>query len=86
MASRQDLPRNREADEMAEVRRQVIFEYLRDKATREERKEILKEAWTEWLDKKATELGWLSFRMIFYAVVGYLLYGYLTANGWVHKP
>lgn len=70
---------------MAEVRRQAMMDYLRDKATREERKEILKEAWTEWLDKKAADLGWLSFRFLFYAFAGYLLYIYAVSNGW-HKP
>lgn len=83
-AKREDLPRNDNADEYRAVIREATIEYLRDKTTRAERKEIIKEALTEWIQVKAADLGWLSFRMAIYAIFAGIIYMYLTMNGW-HK-
>lgn len=68
------------------VVREIVISYLREKTTRDERKEILKEALNEWLDKKAADLGWMSFRMIVYVIlVGVAYLWMMKSSGWI-KP
>lgn len=68
------------------VVREIVISYLREKTTRDERKEILKEALNEWLDKKAADLGWMSFRMIVYVIlVGVAYLWMMNSSGWI-KP
>ena len=51
--------------------------------SREERKAIVKEAITEWMDGKFLELGIWTFRGIFALAFGVLMYLVLITNGWV---
>lgn len=54
--------------------------------TREERKEIVKEALTEWLDRKtdraAMSLGRWFFRVAVALIVAAIAYAVLWAHGW----
>jgi predicted nucleic-acid-binding protein len=71
-------------DRHREEMREVIMTYLKDRTSRDERKDIVKEALTEWLDKKASELGWLSFRTVVLVIFAGCVYLWLVYNGW-HK-
>jgi len=42
--------------------------------TKEELKDIQKEAFKEWMDEKVTEFGWWSIKTIGIALLGGLLY------------
>lgn len=83
-ATREDLPENRDADEYRGVIREATIEYLRDRTTREERKEIIKEALQEWIQAKFADLGWLSFKTVAAMVFAVVIYLWLQHNGW-HK-
>lgn len=73
-------------DKHRELVREIVIGYLRDRTTRDERKEIIKESLNEWMDKKAADLGWMSFRMIVYALLAGVAYIWLmNGSGWV-KP
>ena len=50
--------------------------------TKDEQKEILKEAIEEWLDKRVNSFGWWSIKTIAAAVFGYLVY-FLVTNGFI---
>ena len=54
-----------------------------DDLTREERKAIVKEAITEWMDGKFLELGIWTFRGVLALGFGVLVYFVMTMNGWV---
>ena len=57
-----------------------------EEMSRTERKAIIKEAITEWMDQKFMELGIWTFRGIMAMGFGILVYMVLTTNGWVqHK-
>ncbi len=77
-ATRAELPDNPEMDKHRQAMRDTLMEYLRDKTTREERKEILKAALTEWFDAKFGAV-WFSFQMIVAGIFCYLIYLYLTS-------
>lgn len=81
MSSRAELPKNKEMDDHRDLVRATVIEYLRDKTTRDERKEIIKESLNEWLDKKAADLGWMSFRMLIYALLAAVAYLWLMNFG-----
>ena len=51
--------------------------------SREERKKIIKEAITEWMDGKFLELGIWTFRGMLAMGFGVLVYLVLITNGWV---
>ncbi len=86
MATRADLPENLAADEHHDTVRDATIEYLRTKASREERKDIIKEAINEWLDKKAADLGWMSFRMIVYVLMATVAYYWIMNSSGIIKP
>lgn len=50
----------------------------------EHQKEIIKEAFKEWLDEKAAEFGKWTFNFLFTACFGALLY-FLVTHGYVNK-
>ena len=78
------MPPNAEMDAKHELYKQALIEYLTTRAGREERKEIVKEAISEWLDDKFKLLGrWKvgGFIASTVALLGYLI---LWTNGW-HK-
>ena len=86
MSTRAELPENLEADEHHDIVREATIEYLRTKASREERKEVLKEAIDEWLDKKAAELGKMSARVIVYTLLAMVAYYWIMHSGNIIKP
>jgi hypothetical protein len=49
---------------------------------KEEQKEIVKEAFKEWLDEKASEFGKWTFKFLATAAFGALLY-YLVTHGFI---
>ena len=51
--------------------------------SREERKAIVKEAITEWMDLKFLQLGIWTFRGVLAMGFGVLVYLVLITNGWV---
>ena len=83
MATRKDLPENPEADAYYQRQRQITIDYLRDKASRDERKTIIKEALHEWLEEKWAIAGRWSIAGIFAAAMAVLAYLYLTMHGWL---
>lgn len=60
-------------------------DYLRDKTTREERKDILKEAIDEWLDKKYVAVGKWTIAGIVAGTLAVIAYAYLMDMGWRRK-
>lgn len=84
-SARKELPLNQRMDDYHEVARQAIMDYLKDRTTREERKEIIGEAITEWIEKKVTLFGWISIRVIVAMAFGGIVYLWLTNTGWSHK-
>ena len=50
--------------------------------SREEEKQLLKEALKEWLDDKLSEFGWFSIKTLVIAAMGALVYFILLMNGW----
>lgn len=83
-STRADLPPNPEMDEHHRRQRQITFEYLRDKATREERKAVLKEAINEWLTEQYAKVGIWTMRAVLATMVAGLAYFYFWERGW--KP
>lgn len=84
MSTRSDLPKNDMADEYRKIVREATIEYLRDKTSRDERKEIIKEALHEWMQAKFAEFGWFSFKTLGVIVISVFVFIYLIMNGW-HK-
>ena len=78
MASRLDLPKNREADEMRKVAREVAIEYLRKLATPDEREAIIKAATKEWLDARFG-LVYLSLQAVVAVIFCTLVYLWITS-------
>lgn len=63
---------------------EALIEYLTTKTGRDERKEIVKEAITEWLDDKYINLGKWTLGGLMAGAVALLGYLILWSNGW-HK-
>ncbi len=57
--------------------RAAMLEYLRDKASQDERKAVLKAALNEWFDARFGVV-WFSFQMVVAIIFCYLVYLYLT--------
>ena len=85
MSSRSDLPKNEYEDERHEIYKAALIEYLTTKAGRTERKDIVKEAISEWLDDKFLDVGIWTMRGIAAAMLAALAYAYLTELGWHRK-
>lgn len=49
---------------------------------KEAQKELIKEAFKEWLDSKVTEFGWFAIKTMALAICGGLLYVALISQGW----
>ena len=77
MSSRADLPKNKEADEMRNVAREVAIEYLRKLATPDEREAIIKAATKEWLDARFGGV-YLSLQAVVAFIFCYLVYLWVT--------
>ena len=84
MSSRSDLPKNGYEDERHEIYKAALIEYLTTKTGRQERKDIVKEAISEWLDDKFRDVGMWTMRGILAAALAALAYAYLVELGW-HK-
>lgn len=69
-------------DKHREEMRDIVMTYLQDRTSRDERKDIIKEALSEWIDKKFSELGWWSFKGIIALIFAGAIYLWLTTNGW----
>ena len=78
MSSRADLPKNKEADEMRKVAREVAIEYLRKLATTAEREAIIKAATKEWLDARFSGV-YLSLQAAVAFIFAYLVYLWITS-------
>ena len=78
MSSRADLPKNKEADEMRRVAREVAIEYLRKLATPDEREAIIKAATKEWLDARFGGV-YLSLQAVVAFIFCYLVYLWVTS-------
>ena len=78
MATRADLPKNREADEMRKVAREVAIEYLRKLATPDEREKIIKAATKEWLDTRFGGI-YFSLQAVVATIFAYLVYLWITS-------
>mgnify|MGYP001617385918 CR=1 FL=1 len=79
MATRSDLPKNKEADEMRNVAREAAIEYLRKMATSGEREAILKAAFKEWMDARFG-LVYLSLQAVVAVIFCYLVYLYISTT------
>ena len=80
--ARDDLPSNPEMDSVHAAHQEALIKYLTTKAGRDERKEIVKEAITEWLDEKYQMLGKWTLNGLMAAAVALLGYLILWTNGW----
>lgn len=85
MSERSELPPSAELDAYHAAMVKAHVDYLRDKTTREERKDILKEAIDEWLDKKYIAVGKWTVAGIIAACLAIISYAYLMDLGWRHK-
>ena len=84
MSERADLPPNPEMDAKHVLYKQALIEYLTTRTGREERKEIVKEAISEWLDDKFKLLGRWTLGGLMASTVALIGYLVLWSNGW-HK-
>ena len=78
MATRADMPRNKEADEMRKVLREVAIEYLRKYTIPDEREKILKAVFKEWLDARFGGV-YLSLQAVVAFIFCYLVYLYISS-------
>ena len=76
------MPPNPEMDSVKAAHQEALIKYLTTKAGRDERKEIVKEAITEWLDEKYQMLGKWTLNGLMAAAVALLGYLILWTNGW----
>ena len=79
MSSRADLPKNKDADEMRKVAREVAIEYLRKLATPDEREAIIKAATKEWLDARFGGV-YLSLQAVVAFIFCSLIYLWITSG------
>ena len=56
--------------------------FMLDENQKEEQKDLIKEAFKEWLDEKASQFGKWTLKYIGTAIVGAMLY-YLVVNGFL---
>lgn len=78
MATRADLPKNKEADEMRKILRETAIEYLRKYTEEAERERIMKAATKEWLDARFGGV-YLSLQAVVAFIFAYLVYLWVTS-------
>lgn len=83
--TRHEIPENPEMDEHHRRYKDAVIEYLTNRTSRDERKEIVKEAISEWLDDKLLNFGRWSARGLAVTIFSALAYFFLSTWPTWHK-